>query len=390
MFFDELKRDLRQGLRALTKSPGFTAVAVLSLALGIGANTAIFTLVNAVLLRDLPLERPEELVNVYLHQTDFPYSVLSHPDYDDLLDGTRDVFAQLSTSEYAPVRVDRTAEGEVVLAEIVTGNYFVLLGVEAALGRTLLPEDDLARGAHPVIMLSYGYWVSAFGGDPAVVGQTLRLGDRAYTIVGIVPGDYTGNVRGLEPSIYAPRMMLNELQPSIGDRLEARGNHSVFSKARLQPGVSLAEAQVAADAVATQLTEDRIEDWDLGATFVLVPTDSVLLYPPMDRFVRGAAWLLMVVVGLVLLLACTNLASFLLARAVDRRKEISLRLALGATRGTLIRQLLTETVVLGIVSGAAGLALAVGLLRVLLAVDLPLPIPVTLDLGWTVRCCSLP
>lgn len=381
MFFDQLKRDLRQGLRALTKSPGFTAVAVLSLALGIGANTAIFTLVNAVLLRELPLDRPEDLVNVYLDQPDFPFSTLSYPDYDDLVDGTRDVFTHVSTSQYAPIKVDRAAEGEVALAEIVSGNYFVLLGVEAALGRAFLPEDDIARGAHPVIMLSYGYWQTAFGGDPAAVGQELRLGGRPYTIIGVVPSDYTGTVRGLEPSIYAPRMMVNELQPSIGDQLEARGNHSVFSKARLQPGVSLAEAQVAADGVATQLSADRLEDWDLDSSFVLVPTESVLLYPPMDRFVRGAAWLLMVVVGLVLLLACTNLASFLLARAVDRRKEISIRLALGATRATLVRQLLTETVVLGLAGGVAGLALAVGLLRLLLAVDLPLPIPVTLDLG---------
>ena len=156
MFFDQLKRDLRQGLRALTKSPGFTAVAVLSLALGIGANTAIFTLVNAVLLRELPLDRPEELVNVYLDQPDFPFSTLSHPDYDDLVDGTREVFTHVSTSEYAPIKVDRAAEGEVVLAEIVSGNYFMLLGVEAALGRAFLPEDDIARGANPVIMLSYG------------------------------------------------------------------------------------------------------------------------------------------------------------------------------------------------------------------------------------------
>ena len=216
MFFDQLKRDLRQGLRALTKSPGFTAVAVLSLALGIGANTAIFTLVNAVLLRELPLDRPEELVNVYLDQPDFPFSTLSHPDYDDLVDGTREVFTHVSTSEYAPIKVDRAAEGEVVLAEIVSGNYFVLLGVEATLGRAFLPEDDIARGAHPVIMLSYGYWQTAFGGDPAAVGQELRLGGLPYTIIGVVPSDYTGTVRGLEPSIYAPRMMVNELQPSIG------------------------------------------------------------------------------------------------------------------------------------------------------------------------------
>jgi predicted permease len=348
---------------------------------GIGANTAIFSLVNAILLRELPLKAPEELVNIYIATPDFPYNVFSYPDFRDLRDGTEDAFAGVSASRLILAQVDRDGRIEMLPGEAVSGNYFSLLGVEAQVGRTILREDDVAPGAHPVVVLSHRYWQSAFGGEPDVVGQEIRLSGRPYTILGIAPADYTGNFRGIEPAIYTPMMMINELLSDTYDELEARGNHSIFVKARRRPGVTMAQAQVAVDAVATRLGEDDIEDWDPQGAFLLVPTEEVVLYPPFDRFVRAAAWLLIVVVGLVLLMACMNLASFLLARALDRRKEIALRLALGATRRTLVGQLLTETVVLGLLGGVAGVALAVWLLRLLLAADLPLPLPVTLDLS---------
>jgi predicted permease len=176
-------------------------------------------------------------------------------------------------------------------------------------------------------------------------------------------------------------MMLNEVSPAHYDQLEARGDHGTFVKGRLRPGVTLARAQTAADAVAERLRESAIEDWDSQARFLFVPTSDVILYPPFDRFVRAAAWLLMVVVGLVLLMACVNLASFLLARAIDRRKEVALRIALGASRGRLVGQLLTETLLLAFCGGIAGVALGQGLLAVLLGADLPLPLPLTLDLS---------
>ena len=373
-------RDVRDGVRSLGRRPAFTTVAILSLALGIGANTAIFSLVNAVILRDSPIERPEEVVNLYLHQASFEFGTLSYPDFEDVRDGTTEVFSDIAASQFVPVTIDRAEVGGVgmVPAEAVTGSYFPLLGIEAAVGRTLLPSDDVSRGGHPVVMLDYRYWQSAFAGDPDVVGHEMRVGGRAYTVIGVGPPDFAGTVRGLTPTFYVPYMMVEELNGS--PMIDDRGHHSLFAKARLRPGVTLPQAEAAVGAVAAQLTGYRMENWDPAGQFVLLPLTDVLIFPPLDVFIRAAAWLLMVVVGLVLLLACTNLASFLLARALDRRKEIALRLALGASRGSLVRRLLTETTLLSLVSGGAGVGLAVWLLDLLATADLPLPTPVTLDL----------
>lgn len=376
-----LWKNVQYSARRLAQRPGFTLVAVLSLALGIGANSAIFSLVNAVLLREIPLEKPEELVEIYVSSPEFQYNVFSNPDYRDFVEGTRDVFSEVSGTKLTLTQTDGESGVEVLPAEMVTGNYFPTLGIEAALGRTILPEDDVAPGAHPVVMLGYSHWQKSFGDDPRVIGRETRIGGRAYTIIGVAPADYAGHFRGLAPAFFLPRMMLNEVSPAHYDQLEARGDHGTFVKGRLRPGVSLARAQTAADAVAARLRESAIEDWDPQARFLFVPTSDVILYPPFDRFVRAAAWLLMIVVGLVLLMACVNLASFLLARAIDRRKEVALRIALGATRGRLVGQLLTETTILSLLGGAAGVALGQGLLMLLLGADLPLPLPLTLDLG---------
>jgi putative ABC transport system permease protein len=389
MRIDDLRRDVRDGARALAHRPGFTAVAVLSLALGIGANTAIFSLVNAVILRDQPIDRPEEVVNIYLNQAGFAYSPLSYPDYRDVRDGASDVFREVAAMQYAAVQVDRGGGLRMVAAEVVTGNYFRMLGLGAVAGRTLLPEDDVARGGHPVVMLDFRYWQSAFAGDPGVVGRTLRLSGRTYTIVGVGPSDFQGSLRGLTPDFYAPYAMVEALTGS--SMFDERGNHSLFVKARLAPGATLPHVEAAVSAVATGLTEDRIEGWDPTARFVVMPLGDVVLYPPMDQYIRGSAWLLSVVVALVLLLACTNLASFLLARALDRRKEIAVRLALGASRGSLVRRLLVETTLLSLLAAGVGTLLAVWLLGLLVRADLPLPLPVSLDLSvdWTVLAFTL-
>ena len=247
-------------------------------------------------------------------------------------------------------------------------------------GRTLGPEDDVAPLAHSVVMLGYSHWQTAFGGDPGVVGQTLRIAGHPFTIVGVAPEDYPGHFRGIVPAVFAPRMMVDVIQPGGDSELELRGNHSVFVQARLADGAGLVQAKTAANAVAARLTESRIEDWDLQASFHMVPTEDVVLYPPADRFIHAAAWIVSGVVGLVLLMSCVNLASFLLARAIDRKKEIALRLALGATRARLVAQLVTETVLLSLLGGLAGVLVSTTLLRVLVAADLPLPLPVTLDL----------
>jgi predicted permease len=377
----QLWKDVRYSIRRLAQRPGFALVAIASLALGIGANNAIFSLVNAVLLRKAPLEKPEELVEIYLSSPAFEYNAFSYPDYRDFVEGTQDVFAEVSGTKLTLTQTDSDSGVEVLPAEMVTGNYFGTLGIEAALGRTILPEDDVAPGAHPVVMLGHAHWLKGFGGDPDVVGRETRIGGRPYTIVGVAPVDYQGHFRGLVPAFFLPRMMLNEVSPANYDQLESRGDHGLFVTARLRPGATMAQVQTAADAVAERLRESAIEDWDPQASFLFVPTTDVILYPPFDRFVRAAAWLLMIVVGLVLLMACVNLASFLLARAIDRRKEVALRIALGATRRRLVGQLLTETLLLALLGGIAGVALGQALLGLLVGADLPLPIPLTLDLG---------
>ena len=372
--------NLRYALRRLRQSPGFTLIAIASLAIGIGANTAIFTLIDAVLLRQPPIHEPERLVDVFLSTPDFEFGTLSYPDFFDLRDGATDAFAAVAATRFVLAAVERGGAVETQVGEAVTGDYFTMLGLDPHVGRLLQPEDDLAPGGHPVVVLGFRYWESAFGGDPGVVDQTLRIGGYPYTIVGVVPEEYSGRLRGVAPAVYAPSMMVDQLQPSGSSELEQRGNHSCFVKARLAPGVTLAEAQGAVEAVSASLTEQRLEDWDLDGRFLLKPSAEVIIIPQLDRFIRAAAWLLSAVVGLVLLLACVNLASFLLARAIDRRKEMALRRALGASRSTLVGQLLLETTLLGALGGVAGVAIGVGLLRLLQGADLPLPVPLDLDL----------
>ncbi len=387
-WLDLLRHDLRDAVRALARRPGFTAVAILSLAVGIGANTAIFTLVNAVILQDVPIDDPEQVVNVYLDQASFRNGTLSYPEYVDLRDGT-DVFSDIGAMQYALTQIDQGGGVAMVAVEAVTGNYFRMMGIEAAVGRTLQPQDDVDRGGHPVVMLDHGYWQNAMAADADVIGRELRLGGRVYTVVGIAPPDFAGTLRGVTPALYAPYMMVEELTGF--PMFDERGNHSLFVKARMRPGVTLPQAVVAVAAVGARLRDERVDGWDQDNAFAVVPMSDVLLFPPLDPYIGGSAWLMTVVVGLVLLLACTNLATFLLARGLDRRRDIAVRLALGAPRATLVRGLLVESTLLSLVGGGVGAALAAWSLDVLLTADLPLPIPVTLDLGlnWTVLTFTL-
>jgi len=303
---------------------------------------------------------------------------MSHPDIVDLRDGTKDVFSGIAASTFVGTSIDLGGSVGTVMGEAVTGGAFALLGIEPHLGRAILPEDDVARGGHPVVMLSHGYWRRAFGGDPQVVGRTLRMGRRSYTIIGVAPPEYPGGLPAVTPAFYVPMVMLDELMGF--ESLDQRDFHSFFARARLAPGVSRVQAEHAASLVAASLTGARPDGWVAGEQFVLVPAADVRIYPVLDQILRAASWLLMAVVGLVLLLACTNLASFLLARALDRGQESAVRRALGATRAALARQLLVESTLLGLAGAATGFVLAVALVNVLLSVDLPLPYGLRLDL----------
>ncbi len=375
---ENLARDVRYGLRSLRRHPGFSAMAVLSLAIGIGANATIFGVAHAVLFRESPLDDPETLVNIYETERGRGFNPMSHPNIEDLRKGTTHVFRGIAASTFAIASIDRGGTVATVMGEAVTGGAFALLGIEPQLGRAIQPEDDVARGGHPVVMLSHGYWQRAFGGDPQVVGRTLQMGRRSYTIVGVAPADYRGGLPAVTPAFYVPMAMQDELMGI--EMLDKRDCHSFSVKARLAPGVTRAQAEHAASLVAASLTAARPQGWVPGEQFALVPTSDVQVHPGVDPLLRAAAWLLIAVVGLVLLLACANLASFLVARALDRGQEVAVRRALGATRGALARQVLVESALLGLGGAAAGLVLALVLLDVLLSVDLPLPYGIRLDL----------
>ena len=375
---ENLARDVRYGLRSLRRHPGFSAMAVLSLAIGIGANATIFGVAHAVLFRESPLEDPETLVNIYESEGGRGFNPMSHPNIEDLRKGTTHVFRGIAASTFAVAQIDRGGTAGTVMGEAVTGGAFALLGIEPRLGRTIQPEDDVARGGHPVVMLSHGYWQRAFGGDPQVVGRTLQMGRRSYTIVGVAPAGYRGGLPAVTPAFYVPMAMLDELMGI--EMLDHRDRHSILVKARLAPGVTRAQAEHAASRVAASLTDARPEGWVGGEQFRLVPTPDVQVHPGVDPLLRAAVWVLIAVVGLVLLLACTNLASFLVARALDRGQEVAVRRALGATRGALARQVLVESALLGLGGAAAGLVLALVLFNALLSAGLPLPYGMRLDL----------
>ena len=378
--------DLRVATRRARKRPGFTVVALLSLTLGIGANTAVFSLVNAILLRRAPIPEPERVVEIYQHQTDFAYAPFSYPDYVDLKRAGAGTFSQVSASQFTMAARDMGDHVESLTGEMVNGDYFPLLGLRAQAGRLLGPQDDVTPGAHPVVVISYEYWHRAFDGNPSAVGQTMRLNGRQYTIVGVVPKAYAGQVSGIAPAVYVPMQMMNVFQPDIVDQFVQRGNHSAFLKARLAPGASLAQVKTLAQSFTNDMMKVHQRDWPTGTSLTVVPIKDVAVNPLVDSVVVPAAALLMVVVALVLLVACANLASFLLAQARDRRKEVAIRLAIGAKRRVLVRQFLIESLVLAAVGGVAGVLLSAVALRAVLNAKLPVPLPITLDvsLDWRV------
>ena len=378
-------RDTRYAVRKMARSPGFTVVAIVSLALGIGANTAIFSVVNEVLLSSQPFVDADQLVEVYTSSEDFPYGTMSHPAYRDIRDGTTDVFSGVSAARLSLVQTDTDGGVQLFPAELVTGNYFTLAGIPAHVGRVILPDDDVSPGAHPVVVLGFEYWETVYGGDPGAVGQEIRLNGRSYTILGVVSPEFQGNFRGLVPAFFAPNMMVNDLVPAQVDQLEARSWQSYFARARLRPGATMAQAEAAFERVSSDIRARYPTEWSAGRGFTAVPTGDVIMHPAVDRVLAPAVGLLMGVVGLVLLIACANLASFLLARATDRRKEIAVRLAMGAGRVTLVRQLLTETVILSLTGGLAGLVVALGARSWLLNADLPLPMPITMEFALDTR-----
>ncbi len=368
-----LWQDLRYGARMLLKKPGFTLIAVITLALGIGANTAIFSLVNTALLRPLPVERPEQLVSLNNVALNLP--AISYPNYRDFRDRNNS-FSGMMVYRYTPLGLSHNGVNERVWGYLATGNYFEVLGVKPALGRFFTPDDDRAPGGHPIAVLTYDCWQKRFAGDPQVIGKTVIVNGRNFEIIGVAPQGFYGSEIAYHPEIWFPAMMRAQIEGGRSS-LEARDSSGFFAQGRLKPGVTARQAEAELNTIAAQLAREFPKENE-GMAIALSPAG--LIGSRMRGPVIGFAGVLMAVVGLVLLLACTNLANLLLARATERRKEIAVRLAIGASRMRLVRQLITESVLLSSLGGALGLLLAYWLVDAMMAFNPPTDFPLTIVL----------
>ena len=383
---DSLIKDIRYAIRGLMKRPGFVAIAVITLALGIGANTAIFSLVNTVLLRSLPVERANEIVSVALRGKDDSMSAFSYPNYKDFRDHN-DVLSGLLVYRFVPLSLSRGGNNERIWGYEVSGNYFDVLKVKAIHGRTFLPEEDQTKLSHPVIIVGYDCWQRRFGADPSLVGKDVLINDHQFKVIGITPQGFKGTELVYSPEMWVPAAMMEWVEPGA-TWLDNRNSKNFFAIGRLKNGVDSRQAEASLNLFAQQLAKEY-PDSNEGQTVKIVPPGFIL--PDLRGAVVNFTWVLMAAVGLVLLVTCTNLAGLMLARATDRRKEIAIRLAMGANRLRLIRQLLTESILLSFAGGAVGVLLALWIVKVLLALKPPIDFPLALDINidWRVLLFSL-
>jgi predicted permease len=378
--FGNLWRDVRYAARQLARNRLFSAVAILTLALGIGLNTAVFSAVHGLLFRPLPgVVEPDRLVQVYRSHPAIGYGSNSIPHFHDVRERSGDVFAGVAAWRFVPVHVSADGRTERVMGQIVSAEFFEVLGAPLALGRGFLPEDDVAPGAHPVAVLGNGAWRTMFGGDPAVVGRTVVLNGRSYEIVGVAGAGFRGPIAVIEPTLWVPLMQLDHFMPGTLDRFEDRGNSFLLSFARLQPGVTVEQARARMQALVAELREEFPGSYDEQGIH-LVPQAEAGINPQWRGAQRALSAVMMAVVAVLLLIACVNVANLMLARARQRSREMAVRLSLGASRAQLVRQLLTESLLLALVSGAASLLLARLVIGVLNDVRVPFEFPLSLDL----------
>lgn len=392
---EEIVRTVRYALRGLRNSPGFTAVAVITLALGIGVNATIFSMVSSVLFRPLPVEAPDRLVNVYGHSaTSSSHDALSYPNYLDYRDQTTTLDGVLAHSNFF-ANLSVQGSSELIIGELVSDNYFRVLGVSPARGRAFSAEDVAAPGAGPVAVLSHAFWETRFGGVPDVLGTTFRMNGVVYTVVGVAPEGFGGMFPAATVRLWIPMSMVDEVEPvgnqrfSGGPRAESwmgeRGRHFLWIKGRLGPGVEVERASAELEAIAARLAAEYPESNERERVTV-VATNDVAINPDFDGTVAPAGLVLLATVALVLLVACANLANMMLARGASRRRDHAIQLALGAGRARLAAQLLTESLLVALAGGAVAVLLAMWLTGLLAGFRPPLPMDIGLDIApdWRV------
>ncbi|MFL6568711.1 MAG: ABC transporter permease [Chthoniobacterales bacterium] len=383
---EKLLQDFRFGFRQLIKKPGFAALAIISMALGIGANTSIFSLVDTVLLRPLAVKNSSELVELYgTTNKGADFSLQSHLNYKDYRDRNT-VFSGLFLYRVVVSSLTVDKNSQRVWGYLVTGNYFDVLGVKPMLGRAFLPEEDQTPNSHPVAVISYNCWQRRFGGDPAMVGRSVEFNSRPFTIIGVAPKGFIGTEVAYDPEMFIPSMMVPTIEPG-SKSLERRDNNSWFCVGRLKPGVTLANAKAELETITAQMAQDFPENVGRGIRL----SKPGLFIPDIANAVVAFTTVLAVVGALVLLLACVNLASLLLTRATERRREIAVRLAIGASRRRLVRQLLTESILISLSGGAAGVLLAMLIDNAVRNIRLPSDVTLLFDLrtDWRVLTFTL-
>jgi len=384
VWLDRLVQDVRYGIRTLAKNPAFTLVAMATLALGIGANTAMFSLLDQVVLRLLPVSHPEQLVIIREtgnhYGNSYGVNTISWPMFEDLRDNNH-VFSGMFCRFPATVNLGYRDRAAQIPAELVSGSYFPLLGVGAAIGRTIAPDDDAVPDSQPVVVLSYSFWRSYFDGDRTVIGRTIALNSHTMTIIGVAQPGFDGVELGEPAQVFVPIMMKTEMTPHSDGLKDRRRRLSwVTAYGRLKPGVSLGQAQLSLQPLMHSILETEVQQPEFFRTFTaadrkLFLRNRIELVPGSENGLRESMrrplWLLVALTGAVLLLACANLANLLLARATSREREFAVRLAIGAGRARIVRQLLVESLLLSVAGAALGLALAFVADRILLRIYLP-------------------